>query len=232
MSDPSKEIRQYKEAFLARKPWAGSPPAVMGKVLRSDPNNPGASFARLTDKRTRRFAMLFDGVGMAMLTHRNRRDMMISVACYEVGFLDQKIAEGCAFQLLVTGPQPDALPGTWENLFRMARTHYPEVWHKIEPHIKELRSRSFAEIQASSGFSFLNKSFTLDEYVALPAEKATLAMARLALYKIMGAAALYDGSGWTCNADRERIAPELFIPDKPIDTDALGPFELIPIILD
>ena len=149
---------------------------------------------------------------------------------FEKKWLRAKLANGETFRLALF-PLDAAQPASWDGIFALVRTHFPEaVASKVLRCEAALRSESFATLEARAQHGFLRGAtyFAVNELGAtderfLDSERlgssscaGTPEEVRGWLYFVLGCSNLYDGSGWTYNGTNgQRCVREYLIVNRP-----------------
>lgn len=155
-----------------------------------------------------------------------------------LGFTDSwvraKLENGERFRLAVF-PRTQAVLATWDGIISIASEHYPaSVRDKVLSCAEALRTTPFAAIEVRAKSTYLDGStyFEINEaavggrsddprYIDTPRLASddvigTLEEVRGWLYHVLGCSELFDGAGWTKDADGHHVVREYLVHNRPV----------------
>ncbi len=220
---------------------------LCGRIIRG--TSP-AAFKSLTDDPTRKVVLILSADGLEKLAGLpDGRDMLEAVG-YEPGYIDDKLAAGNKFKLVVwseaTSP---ARLATWDNVVAAVAVAYaddPQVAEKIRrrlPELKALRTPATAgwtmgdwsrfERDAGYDFAAVDKAGSSDPHFMTKERflrsAGTIHDVRAFLYFSVYLKQLFAGNGYTYTASGEPGAKESVCPN--MEVSALGEHEVLDLMV-
>ena len=198
------------------------------------------------DVGAKKFAWVMGADGLSRFLTQSNLDALRSLGC-EDRWIRRKLENGEEFRLGIFYRSDQCIAATWDGIFSLIDGHYSEnISAKIRWHSQALKSTSYDDIEERARLSYLNglTYFDVNEasvhgYSSDPrfmseerfAEcEGTLEESRGFLYHRLGLSKLFDGSGFTKDANGRLGVREYLQPNVPI-RDIPG-FRYLPLPID
>lgn len=182
----------------------------------------------------KQFAFSFAEDGCLVFLEENPVDALRSLG-YEDKFIAKKLDNRELFRMGIWARNYTvAKQATWDGIFDLVKSSFPEVAPIVLRHADALKTRSFDDIEAEAKAGFLRgasyfdineaavKGFSPDErYVTaerLLASKGGLPEVRGFLYNRMGLSRLFDGKGYTKNEVTSIHLKEFLVRNCAVDS--------------
>lgn len=184
------------------------------------------------DRAAKKFAWVMGDDGLVLFLTQSNLDALRSIGC-EDRWIRKKLEDGEHFRLGIFHKSKECVPATWDGLFSLVDRHYSEnISSKIRRYAQELKQTSYDEIEARARISYLGgcSYFEVNEMGIdgnstdprfMSEERfseceGTLEECRGFLYNRMGLSRLFDGSGFTKDANGRLIVREYLQPNIPV----------------
>ena len=149
MSPAETPVHAYTRGILT--PEAILDSHLCGRILRGKRLE---DFRTLTDNPNRKIVFLMGSDGLSLLPGKNGYEQLLTIG-YSPAYIEYKVAEGTQFKLVVFPESESARLATWDTILDLVMTTYPDIVPAIERYRKELQEKTFRDIEAQAGYSFL-----------------------------------------------------------------------------
>lgn len=184
------------------------------------------------DASAKKFAWVMGEDGLSLFLMRSNLEALRSLGC-EDRWIRKKLENGEHFRLGIFHRSDKCVPATWDNVFKLIESDYSEtISGKIRKHIQALKTKSYDEIEEQARLSYLAGAsyFDVNElsvhgYSTDPRFmseerfsecEGTLEESRGFLYNRLGLSRLFDGSGFTKDANERLLVREYLQPNVPV----------------
>lgn len=207
------DLSEFKDAISNGA--VGNVNGLCGRIVRgSSPEE----FETLTDDLSRKLVMLMGADGLEqMLEKPDDYEKLLAIG-WEHKDVEYYIDLGKEFKLVVFNESAAKL-ADWNSAIEAVIDVYPDIADKLHANLELLKTVSYAEIEASAGYTFHEvrkngdsdpRFMTYDRYKK---SSGNLVETRAFLYLSIHLRELYSGDGYTYTPEGERGLKEYIIPN-------------------
>ncbi|MDR0931185.1 MAG: inositol monophosphatase [Clostridiales bacterium] len=203
------DLSQYKSGYYAR--------IIRGKN--------DSDFLHLSNDPNREIIMVMGEDGINAISGKSSKEMFDSIG-YDEAYLTWLVKNGTKFKIVLLNDE-NPLPATWDNLLKVVKNHYPQVYDKFAKWADLLTKTPYDEIENQAGYTFAevnqkgeadSRFMSVDKYQTAP---DTLANARAFMYFSMQLRELYSGDGYAYDEKGNRQVREYFLDNRAIKDEII-----------